>query len=133
MDVSTPHLWVVPLAALASFLVGGLYYAPPVFGARWQRLCGLTDEQVAGNRAAVFGGSLVAALVGALVLAFFLGGDAGVGFGALAGALVGVGWVTTALVTTYLFERRPLALALVDGGYHAVTYTVMGLIIGWLG
>ncbi len=133
MDVSTPNLWVVPLAALASFLVGGLYYAPPVLGGLWQRLCALTDEQMAGNRAAVFGGSLVSALVGALVLAFFVGGDAGVGFGALAGALVGVGWVTTSFVTTYLFERRPMALAFVDGGYHAVTYTVMGVLIGWLG
>lgn len=127
-------LWAVSLAAVASFAVGALWYAPPVLGRLWQRLCGLPDEQLrSGDQLKVFGGAFVATLVGAVVLAFFLGSDAGIGFGVLAGALVGAGWITTAIVTTYLFERRPLPLALVDGGYHTVTYTVMGLIIAWLG
>jgi hypothetical protein len=126
-------VWAAPLAALASFAVGAAWYAPPLLGRYWQRLCGLSDEQLrSGNRLAVFGGSFVAALVGAVVLAFFVGDDASAGFGALAGALVGAGWITTALVATYVFERRPIALALVDGGYHTVTYTVMGLLLGWL-
>jgi hypothetical protein len=31
---------------------------------------------------------------------------------------------------TYLFEARPLKLFLVDAGYHAVTFVVMGGILG---
>lgn len=131
MEITFPAWWVVPLAALASFAVGGLWYSPVVLGRRWQRLAGLSDDDLAGrNLTAVFGGSLVCALVGALVLALFVGGSASAGAGAAAGAAVGVGWIATALVTTALFERRPLGLALVDGGYQAVAYTLMGLIVG---
>ncbi|MGQ0841435.1 hypothetical protein [Actinokineospora sp.] len=39
----------------------------------------------------------------------------------------------TAQVTTSLFERRSLALAAIDSGYHTVSFTVMGLLIGAFG
>jgi hypothetical protein len=131
MEITFPAWWVVPVAALASFAVGGLWYSPVLFGRRWQRLVGLSDADLAGrNLAAVFGGSLLCALVGALVLALFVGGSAGPGEGTAAGAAVGVGWILTAFVTTALFERRPLGLALINGGYQVVAYTVMGLIVG---
>jgi hypothetical protein len=131
MEITFPAWWVVPVAALASFAVGGLWYSPVLFGRPWQRLAGLSDADLAGrNLAAVFGGSLLCALVGSLVLALFVGGEAGPAEGAAAGAAVGLGWIATALVTTALFERRPLGLALVNGGYQAVAYTLMGLVIG---
>jgi hypothetical protein len=31
---------------------------------------------------------------------------------------------------TYLFERRPLALWVINGGYHTVAFVVMGAILG---
>jgi hypothetical protein len=131
MTDQLPALWTVPVAALASFLVGGVWYAPPVLGRVWQRLAGLSDEELrARNMVAVFGGSFAGALLAAAVLAPFVGREPGPAFGALAGALIGVGWVTTALVTTALFERRPVALALVNGGYQTLSYAAMGAIIG---
>ena len=131
MSDQLPALWTVPLAALAAFAVGGLWYAPPVFGRVWQRLAGLSDDDLrARSLGAVFGGSFACSLVAAAVLAPFIGADAGPGFGALAGALAGLGWVATGMVTTSLFERRPVALALLNGGYQTVSLTAMGLIIG---
>jgi len=131
MSDQLPALWTVPVAALAAFVVGGLWYSPPVFGRIWQRLAGLSDEDMRGrNLGAVFGGSFACALVAAAVLAPFVGAESGPGFGALAGALAGLGWVATGLITTALFERRPIALALVNGGYQTVSLTAMGLVIG---
>jgi len=31
---------------------------------------------------------------------------------------------------TYLFERKPMKLFLINAGYHAVTFPLMGLILG---
>ena len=65
------------------------------------------------------------------MLALFLAGpttDALAGL--MAGLLVGVGWVATAMLTTFLFERRPLALWGIDAAYHVLTFALMGLILG---
>jgi hypothetical protein len=124
--------WAVLLAAAATFAVGGLWYSPLLFNRPWQRLAGLSDQQLrASSPARVFGLSFVAALVAAVNLAFFLSGPATtLAFASLAGCLVGGGWVATALATTYLFERRPLGLWLIDAGYHLVAFTLMGAILG---
>ena len=74
--------------------------------------------------------AFVLALVSAVNLAFFLGPTATLGFGVGAGAATGLGFVATSLGVTYAFARRPLALALVDAGYHAVSFTMMGALLG---
>src|SRR4051812_47000535 len=45
----------VVVGAVASFLLGGLWYSPVLFGKAWQRETGLTDEQLkSGNMARIF-------------------------------------------------------------------------------
>ena len=54
----------VLLAALSTFLVGGLWYSPVLFGKIWQRETGLSDETLrARNQAKIFGTSFVLALL----------------------------------------------------------------------
>ncbi|KAB2900768.1 MAG: DUF1761 domain-containing protein, partial [Kofleriaceae bacterium] len=103
---------------------------PILFARAWMREAGVTDEQLRTKMAQVFGGAFVLSLVIALNLAFFLGKHAGVAWGAGAGALAGIGWAAASLGIVFLFERRSLTLILIDGGYLAVAYTVMGAIIG---
>jgi len=50
--------------------------------------------------------------------------------GATAGLMAGLFWVATAMGITYLFERKSLKLYLINAGYHVVTFTLMGLILG---
>lgn len=119
------------VAASATFLIGGLWYSPVMFARPWMALNGLTEEELKGGLARVFGGAFALQLVGALNLAFFLAdGRPDVAWGMIAGALAGVGWVATALGTTYLFERKPLRLYAINAGYHAVSFVVMGAILG---
>ena len=49
--------WIaVVVAAVGSFLLGGLWYSPAMFGKVWQREAGLTDEQLKnGNMVRIFG------------------------------------------------------------------------------
>jgi len=60
----------------------------------------------------------------------FLGSESTIGFGAAAGASVGLFWVGTALGVVYLFEHRPLGHWTVNAGYQVIAYTIMGLILG---
>jgi hypothetical protein len=126
------HAPVNWLAALSSFLVGGIWYSPLLFARPWMEASGLSREELArGGTARIFGGSFALSLVSAVNLAFFLAdGRRSVASGITAGALAGVGWVATSLGTTYLFERRRLRLYLIDAGYHAVTFALMGAIPG---
>jgi hypothetical protein len=120
----------VLLAALATFVVGGLWYSV-LFAKVWQREAGVTDEQLKRGTVRVFVGSFLLALVMAAVLAAFIG-DGGAGFGMLAGLAAGVAWVAAALGINYLFERRSLTLFAINASYNVVAFTAMGAIIGAL-
>jgi hypothetical protein len=121
----------VAAAALGSFLIGGVWYSPVLFGKIWMRETSLTDDALRGrNMGLVFGSSFVLSLVIAFNLAAFLAGPPNFLWGMTAGALAGIGWVATAMGMTYLFERRSLKLFLVNAGYHAVTFVMMGGILG---
>lgn len=120
----------VLLAALASFVIGGLWYGP-LFAKKWQKLAGVSDKQLAKGRLKVFGLSFVVSVVMALNLTYFIG-DGDDMSGTLAGFAVGFGWVAMAFAMNYLFERRSLGLYVINAGYNIVAFTVMGYIIGAL-
>lgn len=132
MDISKLNWLAVLAAAAMAFVVGGMWYSPMMFGKVWMRETGVTDDDLRKrNLAWVFGGSFVLSLLIALNLAAFLsGGPPNLVWGMTAGALAGVGWVATAMGITYLFELRSMKLFLVNAGYHAVTFVLMGGILG---
>ena len=125
------NFFAIVTAALVTFAVGGLWYSPILFAKPWMRECGLTEEQARqAPMGRIFGLSALAALVMAANLAAFLGAKATLPFGLFAGAATGIGWVAMSLGVTYLFEQRSLKLWLIDAGYQAVAYTLMGGILG---
>ncbi len=132
MDLSKVNYIAVLAAAVSSFLIGGLWYSPVLFARAWMRETGLSEERLREKVAQTFAGAFVLSLVVALNLAFFLGTNASLGWGAGAGALAGVGWAAASLATVFLFERRSFTLMVIDGGYLAVSYTAMGTIIAAL-
>lgn len=131
MDPSSINVWAIVVAALSSFLLGGLWYSPILFAKPWMVANGLSEEELKKtNPAKIFGPSLLLSLVMAANLALFLGPKATAGFGLAAGAAAGFGWVAASTAITYLFERKPLKLFLINGGYQAITLTMMGGILG---
>lgn len=130
MDPSQVNWLAALVAATSSFFIGGLWYSPLLFAKPWARLNGLAEEDLGRGMAKVFAGAFVCQLVAAVNLAFFIGGHGDWTFGVFAGFAAGLGWVAMGLTTTYLFERRPFALLLIDVGYHVVALTVMGTILG---
>jgi hypothetical protein len=123
-----PSIAKVLVAAASSFLLGGLWYGP-LFGKLWQRLAGLSAEQLAASGPAkVFGVSFVLAVVQAWVFAMFLGANPSLALGLGAGSSAGLCWVGAAFGINDLFERRPLGLWAVNAGYHTLAFTLFGLI-----
>jgi hypothetical protein len=131
MDLSAINPWAILVAAVSSFLVGGLWYSPILFAKPWMAANGFTEEDLKkSHMGKIFGGSFVLSLVMATNLAFFLGPKATLTWGLAAGALAGVGWVAASTAVIYLFERKRMSLFLINGGYQAVTLTLMGGILG---
>jgi hypothetical protein len=120
----------VVAAALSSFVLGGIWYAA-LFSKAHTAAAGLTEEQVkSGNKAVIFGGSFALALIASATFAIFLGDAATPTTGALYGLCAGLTWVTASFGINYLFERRSLTLFLINGGYHTLQFTLIGLILG---
>ncbi|HNV51979.1 MAG TPA: DUF1761 domain-containing protein [Tenuifilaceae bacterium] len=132
MDISTAlqnlNWLAVLVAALSTFLIGGIWYA--IFEKGWMEANNFTkDDLHKRNIVLVFGLSFVLAFVMALNLALFIG-DGDVTFGTIAGFLAGFGWVALGLAIISLFENRSLKYILINGGYMVVSFTVMGIILG---
>jgi hypothetical protein len=125
------NLIAVLLCGVASLVLGGLWYSPALFGKAWQRGAGLSDEQArSGNMAMIFGLTFVLSLIAAYVFGMFLGTSMPLAAAVGAGFSAGLCWVAASLGISYLFERRPLSLWLINGGYHTLQFTLFGLILG---
>ena len=122
------NLWAVLLATVSSFLLGGLWYSPMLFGRIWNRENGGPTH--AGHPAKVFGISFVFSLVAAVAFAAWLGPNPPLETAIKAGALAGFGFVAASFGINYQFAQRSFKLWLIDGGYHTVQFILFGLILG---
>lgn len=119
------------VAALSSFLIGGIWYSPAVFGMAWMKENGLTEAKLKErNIPKVFGLAFLLSLIASFNLVMFLGPDTDASSGTFYGFLAGIGWVATFVGTHYLFEKKSFKLFLINAGYSVVALTVMGLILG---
>ena len=130
MDPSALNPWAILAAAAIAFVLGGVWYSPMLFARRWMVAAGLDEATLQGsNMGKIFGGAFVLTLLAAANLAAFLGPERNPGWGVAAGVLAAV-WVCAAIGVLYLFERRPLALFVVNAGYWLVAFAAMGAILG---
>lgn len=125
----------VLLSALVTFFVGGIWYGP-LFLKSWQKEAGVTDDAMkARHPAYVFGGAFLLNLFAAYILGHVLATygnppakvDIMIAFG------VAAGFIVTAFGVNYLFAGKSLKLFAIDAGYWIVTYSLMGVIFGYLG
>ena len=132
MDLSNINYLAVLAAALSTFVLGGLWYSPMLFGKAWMRANNFTDTDLQTfSKARMFGWSFLFSLVMALNLAMFLAGPTtDVTWGMIAGVLAGFGWVAMAIAIVGVFENRSWSYILINGGYMTVAFTIMGAILG---
>ena len=124
------NFMAVLVAALSSFMLGGLWYSKALFGEAWNRAANANPKEKHGHPAKVFGVSFLFALIAAFVYAWLMPPAASVGHAATQGLLVGAGVVAASFGINYQFANRGATLWLIDGGYHSAQFLIYGLIIG---
>jgi len=127
------NFWAVLVAAMASFLVGWLWYGP-LFGKQWMKLNDFTPEKLRE------GGGLpmpfimivnyVATVLAAFSIAMFIGAESDMSFGIFAGLMIAIFWIGTSRLNDVLYERQPFKLYLINLGYNVVIYLIMGAVLG---
>ncbi|WP_421870991.1 DUF1761 domain-containing protein [Marinoscillum sp.] len=129
-DLSQLNYLAVFVAAVSTFLLGSMWYAPFMFGKAWMAANNFTEDDLKGGMAKILGSALILEVVMAFNLAAFIGTEADVSFGAIAGFAAGFGWVALGMGVTYLFDRKSFKHWAIDAGYHTVAFTMMGAILG---
>src|SRR5438034_355818 len=95
-DVSSFNWIAIVMAGVSAWIIGAIWFSPPVFGRRWMAALGLKQEQL-GNPAPGFVAALVISIIGATFLRWVIG---------VAGATSGAGHAATCDRLTTLARRR---------------------------
>jgi magnesium-transporting ATPase (P-type) len=124
----------VVMAAVATFAISAIWYHEKVFGKPWMKAVGLHIRDVEdASMTKIFSGSFMVMVLTAVamdVLAQLLQVNSW-REGALLGGLVGLFFVSTAMINTYLFAQRNANLVAIDTFYQIVNFITIGLIIGF--
>jgi hypothetical protein len=137
MHVSGVNLLAVLVAAIATMVVGFIWYSPILFARPWMVLMGYDPDDKAGleEMRKSAGKNYATAFVLSLISAFVLGKIIQITtvnsaiYGMKIAFAVWLGFVTTVQLTAVLFARKPFKLYAIDTGYQLVCYLVMGIIL----
>jgi len=126
------NYWAVLVSALSAFVVGWFWYGP-LFGKKWMKLNGFTEEQLRKGSLSlplIMGINYIATALAAFAIAIFIGAQANMGFGIFAGLMIAIFWIATSRLNDVLYEQKPMGLFWINVGYNLVIYLVMGAILG---
>ena len=125
------NVWAVLAAGVTSMVLGAVWYSPALFARAWMRESGMTEEKArAASPVKTLGAAFVLALIASAVFAAFLGPSPAPAFATAAGFAAGLCWVAGSFGINFLFEQRSMKLFLINGGYHTLQYTLIGLVLG---
>lgn len=129
----------VVLAAVASFLFGGVWYG--VFSKAWMEAADISLDEIRAVSGATAVAPYIIAFVAQLVMAYVLAGILGhIGpgqvtprNGLIAGAICWAGFVASSLAVNHAFQGAKFRLTLIDAGHWLGVLLIQGAVIGWLG
>jgi len=129
----------VLVAAIASFLFGGVWYN--AFSRQWLEAVGMSVERMQADRSSL--GLYVVAFVAQLVMAWMLAGillhlslgglAPSIRVGMISAAFLWFGFVMPTMVVNYAFHGAKRVLSVIDGGHWLGVLLIQGAIIGWWG
>lgn len=130
--MNTVNWFAILAAGISAFVLGGIWYSPPLLGKAWMKENHFSEEEIKrGNKAKIFGLSLLLSLVMAANLGMYLNNTPGLDLkmGLIYGLLSGV-WVFCGIAIVGLFEHRTAKYIFINGGYCLFALGLMGAIIG---
>jgi hypothetical protein len=124
------NIWAVLVAAVSSFMLGGLWYSKLLFHDIWIRHAGIVEMKEGKHPARVFGASLIFSLIAAAAFACWLGPNPPLHMAVCRGLIAGAALVGSCFGINYQFASRSMVLWAVDAGYHTAQFAIFGLILG---
>jgi hypothetical protein len=122
------NLWAVLAAAVASGVLGALWYSPALFLRPWSRAAG--REPARGP--AVYAATAISALASALAFGWWAGPEPSIEEAVLDGLVVGLFFAATSVGLHYAFAERGLKMWLIDGGFQVARFVLFGVVFGLL-
>jgi hypothetical protein len=122
----------VGMAAVAKFAIGAVWYSPVAFGAMWRAAAGVDQEAMKAR----FVRGMIVDLVGCLITAWVLAnclqfmGAMRLVSGARTAFFLWLGFVAPPMLSSGVYEGRPMRLFWITGAYWLVSMLAMGAIIG---
>lgn len=134
LEILSSLNWIaVAVAAMVYYLLGGLWYAPRVFGRRWEAASGFQRSPGWRPGLSMYVGPLVGCFAATLATAILVrAADVqSLGEALVLGAVIGLGYGaaisgTDAMAPT---NARPMAVFAVAGTYHAVGLVLVALLV----
>ena len=121
-------------AAVAGWIFGAIWYG--ALGKTYQRALGKDPEACKGQKMPqlpLVVGFLTAVVMSAVLYQLLANlGVLGVGPAALAGLTIGVGFLFTSTLVNNLFQQKPFALTVIDGGHWALAVVVEAVVLSLL-
>lgn len=126
--------WLAVLvAAIAFFVLGAIWYSF-LFRGSWIKLTAviMDDPNAKKGIAGIMLSSFVLTFICAIGLALFVNkANTPLSWmsGAKVGLVAGICFCATAISNSYLYEKRPFGLHLINGGYNVVGCLIAGIIL----
>ncbi len=128
--MSFSNALAVLVAALSSFMLGGLWYSPAMFLTAWNEESGVDPKADGEHPKSAFVFAFLFALLSAVTFAWLVGPDPSLTFALQKGLYVGVGFVAASFGVNYRLGGKSWKLWGIDAGYHVVQFLVYGLVLG---
>lgn len=130
------NYWAILVAALATFMIGGLWYSPVLFGKHWMKAVGMTEAQAEemkkkgeGKKSMFFG--FFVGLITAYILGYFIELTAANELyeGLKIAFWLWLGFAATIQIGAVLWEGKSMKLFFINTSYSLVTWLIMGAIL----
>ena len=125
------NIFAIIICTIFYWVLGALWFSPFLFGKIWSKALGKNPDDLGPNLKQVLG-SFIVNLVATVMIAILLEliGSYNVLTGLLVGLLIGVGFVFTVDFYDVIFEQKSIIAYLIDSGYHAISFIIIGIILG---
>ena len=139
--IPLPVNWVaVVLAAVASFVIGMVWYSPAMFGKEWMKELGMSPKDIAnmtkkGMKMKGMESTLIKSFIGSLIMAYILAQFLlatlafGIGDAMLTAFWIWLGFVAVIMYNGVLYEKKTDKWFWMSSLYYLVALLVMAIIL----
>lgn len=132
-NMALPYVQILA-AAIISMVIGFIWYARPVFGDAWIKWSGIDKKKMdAGKKKMPI--LMIVQLISAIILAAVMSviltatAAASVKEGLVMASWIWLGFITTTLIGSVLWEGKPVRLFVLNAAFHLVNLLVVAVIL----